>query len=237
MSKESYARGFAKVATAHGVDPVRLIKFALSDGKPKDLSPAEGAAIGATGGGIVSAFGGPFAIDFGKELKHKADIMENEAFSRLKRTDPQYKSLYRKHGPAIDAATSARGRLGSLMSDLDLAATERDLLHISKISIPTKEKILHPLQYRKIVNEFNRAGAKVQSLQDAGSKLRDEIGAYEASARPLTSRSAALREMAGKKIRPRMVRAGGRLAPWIGYLLPPIVGGLAGSAAASKSKK
>ena len=30
MSKESYIRGFCKAAEAHGVDPVRLAKFAAA---------------------------------------------------------------------------------------------------------------------------------------------------------------------------------------------------------------
>lgn len=44
MSKESYARGFCKVAEAHGIDPVALSKFASGTDVKKD--PIERAGIG-----------------------------------------------------------------------------------------------------------------------------------------------------------------------------------------------
>jgi len=222
MSKESYARGFVKVAQEHGVDPVQLIKVALSDGAEDALNFAIGASAGGVGGVLMTPLTGLAGFSIKKELENKADMLEREGLRRLKGTDPQYKALYQRHLPDLEAANSARTRLSSLMDDLEGAELDRAVLNKAKVSTTAKEKLLHPLAYRKIVQEGNRAEEKLQSLQNAESKLRAEIGTYEASARPLHDRVKALRGMAGKKIGPRMVRAGGRLAPWIGMALPII---------------
>jgi hypothetical protein len=238
MSKNSYVRGFVKVAAEHGVDPVQLIKVALSDGAKDALNFAGGAVFGGASGTLASPLTGFAGWNLGKKLKQKADIMEREVFGRLKSTDPQYKALYRKHGPAMDAAAGASGRLDNLMSDLELANEKRNLIGLEKVLTTKKEKLLHPLRYGRLVYEGNKADAEIQRLQDAGSKLRAEINAHKESARPLMDRSSVLRRMAGKKIGPRMVRAGGRLAPWIGLLMPPIVmGGLTGSGMVHDARK
>ena len=238
MSKESYVRGFVKVATEHGVDPVQLIKFALSDGAEDALNFAGGAALGGMTGAIAAPITGFAGYNLGKRLEQKADIMEDKAFSKLTSTDPKYKELYRRHGPAMEAADSARYKLHSIKSDLELAQAERDMWGISKAMIPKKEKLLHPFQYRRLADAVSKSTSKVQSLQDAASQLRAEIAAHEASARPLMSRSVELERIAAKKILPRLVRRGGRLAPWIGLLLPSLtMGGIAGAGVVHEGRK
>lgn len=238
MSKASYVRGFVKAAKEKGVDPVPLIKFALSDGAEDAANFAEGAAAGAFTGMLASPLTGLAGWALGKRLEQKADIMEDKAFSKLTSTDPQYKELYRRHGPTMEAADSARMKLRSIKSDLELAQAERDMWGISKAMIPKKEKLLHPFQYRRLADAVSKSTSKVQSLQDAASQLRAKIDFHNAAARPLMSRSVELQRIAAKKILPRLVRRGGRLAPWIGLLLPSFtMGGIGGAVYAHEKGK
>ena len=102
MSKESYARGFCKVAEAHGVDALQLAKYA-------QWAPKNVARLGMDGIPMYSGhMGDAFPVQRAKnpiDLSEDSSSTRCDTYSHLRSlVDPEFKKWWTAHTNALEQA-------------------------------------------------------------------------------------------------------------------------------------